>query len=139
LLLLANICAASASFATRQTSIYGRGWPMELLLVGILLALLMSATRSLLLLIPVGIIIGNGILFSYYSITSFWFHWTFLWPLEPLLVAGVIFGTIWIIRYAKNYPGLGHSLGYLAAVAAAAWGVVISIGIALIVVLNIIR
>ena len=91
------------------------------------------------LLIPVGILIGNGILFSYYSLTGFWFHWTFLWPLEPLLIAGVVFGTLWLVRREKNYPGLARPLGYLAAAAAAAWGVVLSIGIALIVVLNIIR
>jgi serine/threonine protein kinase len=138
-LALANICAATAAFATRQIAIYGRGWPMELLLGGILLALVMSATRSLVWLIPVGILIGNGILFSYYSLTGFWYHWTFLWPLEPLLVAGVIFGTLWLIRHKKDYPGLGRPLGYLAAVVAAAWGVVLSIGIALIVVLNILR
>ncbi len=139
LLVLANICAASASFMTRQATIYGRGWPMELLLVGILAALLMSATQSLWLLIPVGVLIGNGVLFSYYSLTGFWFHWAFLWPLEPLLVAGVVFGTLWLIRNAKKYPGLGRPLGYLAAVAAAGWGVILSIGIALITVLTIIR
>ena len=139
LLALANVCAATASFATQQIAIYGRGWPMELLLVGILLALVMSATQYLGLLIPVGILIGNGILFSYYSLSGFWFHWTFLWPLEPLLIAGVVFGTLWLLRRQKEYPGLGRSLGYLAAVVAAAWGVVLSIGIALIVVLNIFR
>jgi serine/threonine protein kinase len=138
-LVLANICAATTSFGTQQIAIYGRGWPMELLLVGILLALVMAATRYLVMLIPVGILIGNGILFSYYSVTGFWRHWTFLWPLELLLIAGVIFGTIWLLREGKQYQGLARSLGYLAAVVAAAWSVVLSIGIALIVVLNILR
>jgi len=138
-LALANICAATASFATRQIAIYGRGWPMELLLVGVLLALVMSATKYVAMLIPVGILIGNGILFSYYSITGYWYHWTCLWPLEPLLIASVVFGTLWLVREGKQYTGLGRSLGYLAAVVAAAWGLVLSIGIALIVVLNILR
>jgi serine/threonine protein kinase len=138
-LALANLCAATASFVIRQATIYGRGWPMELLLVGILLALVMSATKSVVMLIPVGILIGNGILFSYYTLTGFWFHWTFLWPLEPLLVAGVIFGTIWLLRHQKDYPGLGRPLGYIAAIMAAAWGVVLSIGTTLVVVLNIFR
>jgi hypothetical protein len=138
-LLLANLCAMTVSFATRQGAIYGRGWPMELLLVSILLALIMSATRSVALLIPVGIFFGNGVLFSYYSLTGFWFHWAFLWPLEPLLIAGVVFGTLWLVRHEKDYPGLGRPLGYLAVVAAAAWSVLLSIGIALIVVLNILR
>lgn len=138
-LLLANLCAMTVSFATRQGAIYGRGWPMELLLVSILLALIMSATRSVALLIPVGIFFGNGVLFSYYSLTGFWFHWAFLWPLEPLLIAGVVFGTLWLVRREEDYPDLGRPLGYLAVVAAAAWGVLLSIGIALIVVLNILR
>ena len=139
MLLLANLCAMTMSFATKQSAIYGRGWPMELLLVSILLALMMSATKIVVMLIPVGVFLGNGILFSYYSLTGFWFHWAFLWPLEPLLIAGVVFGTLWLLRHAKDYPDLGRSLGYLAAFIAVAWGVVLSIGIALIVVLNILR
>ncbi len=138
-LALANLCAMTLSFATRQSVIYGRGWPIELLLVSILLALILSATQSLALLIPVGIFLGNGVLFSYYSLTGFWFHWAFLWPLEPLLIAGVVFATLWLIRHEKDYPGLGRPLGYLSAATAAAWGVLLSIGIALIVVLNILR
>jgi serine/threonine protein kinase len=139
LLVLANLCAVTATTATRQVAIYGRGWPMELLLMGILFALMMSATKSIWMLIPAGILIGNGVLFSYYSLTGFWFHWTFLWPLEPLLVIGVIFGTIWLHRHQESYPSVGHPLGYLAALMATAWGVVLSIGIAIIVVLNILR
>jgi hypothetical protein len=139
-LALANLCAMMLSFATRQgAAIYGRGWPMELLLVSILLALLMAATESLALSIPVGIFLGNGVLFSYYSLTGFWFHWIFLWPLEPLLIAGVIFGTLWLLRRQKEFPGLARPLGYLAAIAAAAWGVLLSFGTAWIVVLNILR
>jgi hypothetical protein len=138
-LALANLCAMTLSFATRQSAIYGRGWPMELLLVSILLGLLTSATESTVLLIPLGIFLGNGVLFSYYSLTGFWFHWIFLWPLEPLLIAGAVFGTLWLIRRQKEYPGLARPLGYLAAAAAGAWGVVLSIGTAWIVVLNILR
>ena len=112
---------------------------MELLLVSILLALLMAATKSLVMFIPVGIILGNGVIFSYYSLTGFWFHWAFLWPLEPLLIVGVVYGTLWLLRHKEDYPGLGRSLGYFAAMFSAAWGVLLSIGITLIVVFNILR
>jgi serine/threonine protein kinase len=67
--------------------VFGHTWPMELIVVGILLAALMSSLPSAWLLIPAGIVLGNGLLFSYYALTGYWQHWTFLWPLEPLLVA----------------------------------------------------
>jgi serine/threonine protein kinase len=139
LLVLANMCAGVAAITVQPDTIYGRGWPMELLLVGILAALVMSATKWILLFIPVGILIGNGILFTYYTLTGFWNHWIFLWPLEVFLVLGVIFGTLWLLRQRGKYPGLGRPLGYIAVIVAAAWSVVLSIGVALSVVLNILR
>ncbi len=67
--------------------VFGHTWPMELVVVGILLAALMSSLPSAWMLIPAGIVLGNGFLFSYYALSGYWQHWTFLWPLEPLLVA----------------------------------------------------
>jgi serine/threonine protein kinase len=67
--------------------VFGHAWPMELVVVGVLLAALMSSLPSAWLLIPAGIVLGNGFLFSYYSLSGNWQHWTFLWPMEPLLVA----------------------------------------------------
>jgi serine/threonine protein kinase len=67
--------------------IFGHIWPLELISVGVLLAALMSSLPSAWLLIPGGIVLGNGILFSYYALSGMWQHWTFLWPLEPLLIA----------------------------------------------------
>lgn len=67
--------------------VFGHTWPLELVVVGILLAALMSTLPSAWLLIPGGIVLGNGFLFSYYALSGAWQHWTFLWPLEPILVA----------------------------------------------------
>ena len=67
--------------------IYGHLWPMELVVLGGLLLALMAALPSFWLLIPGGIVLGNGFLFSYFSFTGMWSHWAILWPLEPLLVA----------------------------------------------------
>jgi serine/threonine protein kinase len=67
--------------------IFGHTWPMEFVVVGIVLAAIMSSLPSAWLLIPAGIVLGNGFLFSYYALSGNWQHWTFLWPLEPLLVA----------------------------------------------------
>jgi hypothetical protein len=66
--------------------LFGRIWPMEIVLVGLLLAGLMTALPNYWLIIPAGILLGNGYLLSYYALTGNWDHWTYLWPLEPILV-----------------------------------------------------
>ncbi len=82
--------------------IFHRGWPFEFLLVGLGLSIIMETTGSVWLLIPTGIILGNGYIFAYYALTGFWGHWAFFWPLEPLLI-GV---TIWYtLRLADREDG----------------------------------
>jgi hypothetical protein len=66
--------------------VFGHIWPMELVVVGVLLGALMTALANYWLLIPVGIVTGNGFLFTYFSLTGLWKNWTLLWPLEPILV-----------------------------------------------------
>jgi len=87
-------------------------WPMELVVVGVLLVALMSSLPNPWLLIPGGIVLGNGFLLSYFALTGKWQDWTFLWPLEPLLVASSIIapfllnrrGTdgLWLTRRSGN-------------------------------------
>ena len=59
---------------------------MELVVIGVLLVALMVALPNPWLLIPAGIVMGNGFLLSYFALTGNWQDWTCLWPLEPLLV-----------------------------------------------------
>jgi hypothetical protein len=66
--------------------LFGRIWPMEIVLVGLLLAALMAALPNYWLIIPAGILIGNGYLLSFFALTGNWSYWTYLWPLEPILV-----------------------------------------------------
>jgi serine/threonine protein kinase len=80
--------------------VFGHIWPMELVVVGVLLVALMISLPSAWLLIPGGIVLGNGYLFSYYALSGNWQDWTFLWPLEPLLVAGAI-----IAPFLLNHRG----------------------------------
>lgn len=84
--------------------IIGHLWPLELVAVGILLAALMSSLPNAWLLIPGGIVLGNGILFSYYALSGLWQHWTFLWPLEPLLIAISIIAPF--LLYHRGTAGL---------------------------------
>ncbi len=94
LLALGNLAALLVGSVTGWWGMWGRGWPFELLLVGLLLATIMAATRSIWLLIPTGIVLGNGYLMSFYALTGAWPLWAFLWPAEPLLIGGTVWYTI---------------------------------------------
>lgn len=94
LVAIGNMAAVLFGLFTGWWGVYGRGWPFELLLVGLGLSMIMNATGSAWLLIPAGIILGNGYLMSFYAITDWWRLWTVLWPLEPLLVIGVVLYTM---------------------------------------------
>jgi hypothetical protein len=92
--------------------VFGHIWPMELVVVGVLLVALMGALPSAWLLLPGGIMLGNGFLLSYFALSGQWRNWTFLWPLEPLLIAASIIapfllnrrGTagLWLTRRLSN-------------------------------------
>jgi hypothetical protein len=92
--------------------VFGRIWPMELVVVGVLLVALMSSLPSPWLLIPAGMVLGNGFLLSYFALSSRWQYWALLWPLEPLLIAGSIIapfllkrrgaGGLWLTRRIGN-------------------------------------
>lgn len=83
-------------------NVFGHIWPMELVVLGVLLVALMVSLPSPWLLIPGGIVLGNGFLLSYFVLSGKWQNWTFLWPLEPLLVAGSI-----IAPFLLNRRGTG--------------------------------
>jgi serine/threonine-protein kinase len=90
----ANLAIVFISLLTGWWGTFGRGWPFELLLVGLGLAMIMEATRSIWLLIPTGIILGTGYLMSFYSLTNAWAWWSFLWPLQVLVVGGTIYAAV---------------------------------------------
>jgi tRNA A-37 threonylcarbamoyl transferase component Bud32 len=108
-------------------NVYARGWPIELLLVGLGLCIIMSTTGSIWMLIPVGIILGNGLLFSYYSLTGNWWQWSFLWPTEPLLVIGAVLLGIWLAGRGEFSRRLSRSLAWLLGLVAAAWSVILAL------------
>jgi hypothetical protein len=67
--------------------VWGRAWPLEIVMTAVLLTALMAALANPWFLIPVGIVMGNGLLFTYFAMTGWWQHWMLLWPLEPILIA----------------------------------------------------
>jgi serine/threonine protein kinase len=85
-----NLMAVFLGIVSGNWRIFGVGWPAEVILISLGLCLLMVHTGIPALLIPVGILMGNGFLLAFYSLTGFWNFWKFLWPLEPLLVIVVV-------------------------------------------------
>ncbi len=111
-LVIVNMCAIWASGLTNW-QLFVRFWPVELALVGLLLAAMMATLASPWMLIPAGIIIGNAFLFSYYTLTGWWHHWVYLWPAEPLLLFASTAGAIWLGRSALKGRWLSRRLGYI--------------------------
>jgi tRNA A-37 threonylcarbamoyl transferase component Bud32 len=115
LVVAGNLVAVFVGLITGWWGIFGRGWPFELLLVGLGLSLIMEVSGSIWLLIPTGIVLGNGYLMSFYAITATWPWWSFLWPLEPLLVAGAIIVPVRLAREGERAARVARQ------VAAAVW------------------
>jgi hypothetical protein len=76
---------------------------------------------------PVGIILGNGLLFSYYSLTGNWWQWSFLWPTELLLVFGPVAVTIWLAGRGEFSRRLSHSLAWLLGLVSVTWSVILAL------------
>ncbi len=70
--------------------IFAHGWPVELFLGSLILSTIMWASQSIWLLIPILLVLGNGLLFTYYTLSGNWEFWSFLWPLELFVVGGAI-------------------------------------------------
>ncbi|WP_420629645.1 protein kinase domain-containing protein [Candidatus Leptofilum sp.] len=85
---------------------FSRGWPIELIFLGLIFCQLMIAQRNIWLFIPAGLIIGQGILLSYFSISTAWQDWSFLWPLQVFMVMVVLWYPISRTIAAKVTPEL---------------------------------
>ena len=127
LLIFANLAAVWLSGALDRWDLFIRVWPMELLLTSVLLGVVMIIARSIWMLIPVGLVWGNGLLFSYYSLTGNWQHWTALWPLEPLLIVGTVWLTIQLARHSAQPDRWALRLGVALGAVGISWSVFIGL------------
>ena len=91
--------------------VYAHAWPMEITAVGVLLSALMAALAIPWLFIPAGILMGNGLLFSYFSLTGLWRNWTVLWPLEPILIGMSIVAPFLLERRGPRGSWLARRIG----------------------------
>ncbi|MBS1250849.1 MAG: Serine/threonine-protein kinase PrkC [Chloroflexi bacterium] len=103
-----------------EWEIFNAIWPIEFFLIAHILSGIMTSTRSIWFMIPVGIITGNGLLFLYATATGLWGHWSFLWVFEVLLLFGILWWTIKVGNQEERGPYLAQSLGRVLVIALAA-------------------
>jgi serine/threonine protein kinase len=120
-----NLALIMFSGAAGLWAIWEVVWPIEMMLVGLVLCVVMYVAGTIWLLIPVGILVGNGLLFSYYTLTGKWEDWTFLWPLELFIVGGAVWFTLWLARYREVAQQLSHRLSWLLGLVATGWSMLI--------------
>jgi tRNA A-37 threonylcarbamoyl transferase component Bud32 len=120
-----NLIALWVAGLTGWWAILEKGWPMELFLAGLALCVVMVITTSIWMLIPVSIVLGNGVLFSYSTLTGNWDHWVFLWALDLLLVIGTVFLTIWLAGHRDFSRHLSCVLGWVLGLMAAVWSIIV--------------
>jgi len=122
-----NLLAVWIGGLSGRWGLFRTGWPLELLAISIGLFLIMYALNIVWLLIPAGILLGNGLLFSYCQLSGRWEHWAFLWPLEPIVIGGSIWLTFRLAK-DKQSRAMIRPVGCALGMATAAWSVLIAIG-----------
>ncbi len=131
-LLAFNLGAVVIGLFTHSWGVFGYGWPFEIFLVSMGLSLLMSALPQIWIFVPAGLLMGNAILMSYYSLTGRWQNWAFLWPLEPALFIAIPWLTIGWSRRPEFSRWLARRMGAIMAVVAVVYGL-LTIGVSFIV------
>jgi hypothetical protein len=63
------------------------------------------------MLIPGGILLGNGLILVYCALTGWWQHWAVFWPLEPILIAVSIIAPFWFTKRREHGARLLRTLG----------------------------
>jgi serine/threonine protein kinase len=126
LIVLGNAAAVTVVALTDRWPVFAAGWPVELLLLGVALAMVMSAASSIWLLAPVGMLLGNGMLLSYTALANRWIQWRYLWPLDLWLALALIAVTVWLARRDDRSRRLSRWLGRALGGIAAVWMLVIA-------------
>lgn len=129
LLVVVNLGLFWVAGAADRWAIYEIGWPIQLFLLSMALCMIMIAVGRSGMLIPIGLIFGNGIILSYYSLTGHWEHWTYLWPLEVLLVIGVIWLTVSVSGRGKFSRRFSRLIGWVLWLLAAGMSYVIFVAV----------
>ncbi len=123
-----NILALMLGTGAGWWGLFQYGWPAELLLVALFLFLLMSSMAQVWLLVPAGILFGNGALMALTSLIGYWGLWGWLWPLELILVGGTIVMTSNIARRQNGGRQFARAFGASMAILTGALVVIVIVG-----------
>jgi serine/threonine protein kinase len=93
--------------------VYSHCWPLEIIGCAVLLSALMASLPSPWMLIPAGILMGSGVLLSYFSLSGLWDQWTYLWPLEPIFVVVSIVAPFQAVRRKPGGNWWARRLGII--------------------------
>jgi len=72
----------------------------------------MATSRIIWLSIPAGLLAANGFIFAYCTFSGNWHHWTFLWVIEPWVVAAAVIISIQLSRQQEDAHKISHLLGW---------------------------
>jgi len=126
ILAVGNIVAVWAAGLTGQWQLFEFGWPVEFFLISLGLCVILIASERMWLLVPVGISLSLGILFSYSTITRNWEQWVFLWTFLVLLIAGSVLATKWLAR-RDDAQRMCRLLGLVLGLMSLTWTVIIAL------------
>lgn len=115
---LGNLLGVMLSSFFENWAIFEVGWPMEILLTGGALFMLMAVSETIWLSIPAGLLTANGLLLAYSALTGNWHHWIFLWIVEPWMAAATVITSIHLAREPANARRVSRLLGWAFGVAA---------------------
>jgi serine/threonine-protein kinase len=121
LVVVCNLALVWLGGLSGRWEIFDRGWPIELISASMGLGVILYATSSIWLLIPIAILLGNGVILAYCAVTGNWHHWLYLWPLELLLVPGSIGLTIWLAKQRALSRQMSRPLGCAVGLMSAIW------------------
>jgi hypothetical protein len=127
LVIIANLLAVWLAGLTGWWDIFEVGWPIELFLVSLGLCIVMAAAENIWLLLPAGILLGNGVLFSYCTVTGNWRHWLFLWPLELLIIIGTVLLTTWLSGRGGYSRRMARALAWILGMMSVVWIVIVGL------------
>ena len=109
---LGNLFGLTISSVLDNWAIFERGWPMELLLIGGALFMLMAVTRTIWLSIPAAVIAANGFLFTYSTFSGNWHHWAYLWIVEVWIVSATVIVSSLLAQQPCSARRISQILGW---------------------------
>ena len=123
-----NLAAFTVVGVTGLWTALSRGWPLEFFLVAAALSVVMHATGSAYLVIPLGVLLGNGFIFTYCTFTGNWRHWLFLWVFELWVIASAIVGARWLLRRSRRSHRLNRLIPLILAPMALGLSILVAYG-----------